>query len=70
MSKSKVIGEENLSFYQSIHLDLFFSLSVNVDEWLKSANSLSPNDIEAGNSWFYSFIVTIFMIYSKGAFDQ
>lgn len=55
MSKSKVIGEANLLFYQSIHLDLFSSLSVNVDEWLKSANSLSPNDIEAGNNWFHSF---------------
>lgn len=70
MSKSKVIGEENLLFYQSIHLDLFSSLSVNVDEWLKSANSLSPNDIEAGNNCgFIPFVVTIFIIYSKGAFD-
>ena len=23
-------------------------VAVNVDEWLKSANSLSPNDMEAG----------------------
>ena len=27
-------------------------LSVNVDEWLKSANSLSPNDMEAGELSF------------------
>ena len=26
--------------------------SVNVDEWMKSANSLSPNDMEAGEFFF------------------
>ena len=30
-------------------LFFFFFFAVNVDEWLKSANSLSPNDMEAGD---------------------
>ena len=31
-------------------------LPVNVDEWMKSANSLSPNDMEAGEFFVDAFI--------------
>ena len=35
--------------------------AVNVDEWLKSANSLSPNDMEAGKI----FLLQLFCILSS-----
>ena len=39
---------------------------MNVDEWMKSANSLSPNDMEAGECFFFlsvdSFIAFITVI--------
>lgn len=42
-----------------------------MDEWLKSANSLSPNDIEAGNNWFYSFHSNYnYSCYIKDAFNN
>ena len=32
---------------------------VNVDEWLKSANSLSPNDMEAGEIFVFNIIYIV-----------
>lgn len=32
-------------------------LPVNVDEWMKSANSLSPNDMEAGEFFLDAIII-------------
>ena len=33
-------------------LSFFFLSTVNVDEWMKSANSLSPNDMDTGEFVF------------------
>lgn len=35
----------------------FVVLPVNVDEWMKSANSLSPNDMEAGEFFLDAIII-------------
>ena len=35
-------------WYYLVNICFYFFLLVNVDEWMKSANSLSPNDMEGG----------------------
>lgn len=36
---------------------------MNVDEWMKSANSLSPNDMEAGECFFFGLSVDSFIAF-------